>query len=163
MTSPLVVEIDDLIGRPDASRAVSGSVPVSLRLVDTLVEGEMAVDAVIRGTVDGVHAEFAASATGTFVCSRCLTEWEGPVEVGGSQHFSKVADEDGYVIEEGHIDLAGPAMDELALGLPAAPLCKKDCKGLCPICGSDLNRDPCAGHGDDSDSPFAVLKDLFDS
>jgi uncharacterized metal-binding protein YceD (DUF177 family) len=26
-----------------------------------------------------------------------------------------------------------------------------------------LNRDPCDGHGEESDSPFAVLKDLFDS
>jgi hypothetical protein len=26
-----------------------------------------------------------------------------------------------------------------------------------------LNSDPCGGHGDDSDSPFATLRDLFDS
>jgi uncharacterized protein len=73
-----------------------------------------------------------------------------------------VPDEDGYLIVTGETDLNGPAKDELALGLPMAPLCRPDCRGLCPICGNDLNEDPCEGHGDDSESPFAALKDLFD-
>ena len=28
------------------------------------------------------------------------------------------------------------------LDLPFQPLCRPDCRGLCPTCGSDLNRDP---------------------
>ncbi|MFZ0013870.1 MAG: YceD family protein, partial [Acidimicrobiia bacterium] len=71
--------------------------------------------------------------------------------------------EDGYAIEDATVDLSGPTTDELALAMPAAPLCRLDCKGLCPICGTDLNSEPCDGHGEDSDTPFAALKDLFDS
>jgi uncharacterized protein len=84
------------------------------------------------------------------------------IEVEGTQHFAKEPDEDGYAIVDRAVDMAGPATDELALALPSAPLCSPECKGLCPTCGSDLNRDPCDGHGDDSDSPFAALKDLLD-
>ena len=56
-----------------------------------------------------------------------------------------------------------PGMDELALALPVAPVHDENCKGLCPVCGNDLNSDPCDGHEDGLDSPFAVLKDLLDS
>ncbi len=106
-------------------------------------------------------AEFSATAVAHLVCVRCLTEWEAPVAGRGTQHFARVPDEDGYAIEDRQVDLAGPATDELALSLPATPVCSQECKGLCPICGTDLNTNPCDGHGEESDSPFVVLKDLF--
>ncbi len=161
MSEELVVDVGDLVGDPASSQEVSGTHPVSLRLGDVTVKGPMRVEGEVRGTVDGVIAEFSASAPAHFVCVRCLTEWDGEVVAGATQHFSRVPDEDGYAIVDRQIDLAGPATDELALGLPAAPVCRKDCQGLCPICGTDLNTDPCNGHGEESDSPFAVLKDLF--
>jgi len=27
--------------------------------------------------------------------------------------------------------------------VPDAPLCRSDCRGLCPRCGADLNAGPC--------------------
>ncbi len=163
MTNDLIVDVGDLAGHLGAERGFSGRHPVSLRLGDAVVEGPMQVEGVITGTVDGVMAGFNATAPIHLTCVRCLTEWDDLIETDGSQHFSRTPDEDGYVIEDDRIDLTGPATDELALDMPAAPLCREDCKGLCPICGTDLNSDPCDGHGEDSDSPFAVLRDLFDS
>ncbi len=115
------------------------------------------------GLLDAIRAEFAVSAMARFVCTRCLTEWEQEVSADAEQYFGTTPGEDGYPIVDGHIDLIGPAQDELALVLPAAPVCREACRGLCPTCGTDLNTDPCDGHGDDAHSPFAVLKDLFDS
>ncbi|HET9259680.1 MAG TPA: DUF177 domain-containing protein [Acidimicrobiia bacterium] len=161
--SSLVVDVKDLVGHPEASRSFSGAVPMKLRLGDATVEGPMEVVGVVTGTVDGVLARFTATATGDLTCVRCLTEWKAEITAGGSQHFGKIPDEDGYAIAENRVDLTGPAKDELALALPAAPLCKRDCLGLCPTCGTDLNREPCGGHGEESDSPFAVLRDLLDS
>jgi uncharacterized protein len=123
----------------------------------------MQVEGVVRGTVDGVIAEFEAGARAHHQCVRCLLEWDAEIRARGTQHFSRIPDEDGYAIFDRRVDLTGPATDELALALPVVPLCRSDCRGLCPICGTDLNRDPCDGHGEESDSPFAVLKDLFDS
>ncbi len=163
MSTDLIVDVEGLIGRPEAVRSVSGRRPVSLRLGDVTVKGLMEVEGTLRGTIDGVIADFEARAPARFVCVRCLTEWDGQVSTTGTQHFSHTPDEDGYGIEDRHIDLGGPATDELSLALPAAPLCREDCKGLCPICGTDLNMSPCDGHGEESDSPFAALKDLFDS
>jgi uncharacterized protein len=123
----------------------------------------MEVEGVVRGTVDGVIATFQAKAPAHLVCVRCLTEWDGQIETEGTQHFSGTPDDDGYAIVDREVDLTGPATDELALSMPPAPVCREGCKGLCPICGTDLNEDPCDGHGEESDSPFAVLRDLFDS
>lgn len=162
MTTGLVLQVDDLIGHPEKSRVVTGTLPVNLRLVESTVEGQMLVSGVVTGTVDGVQADFTATANADLTCVRCLTSWIEGLEVTGSQHFSPTPDEDGYAISGGEIDLAGPATDEMALGIPLVPMCRPGCRGLCPICGTDLNTDPCDGHGDDSDSPFAALKDLFD-
>ena len=123
----------------------------------------MTVAGRVVGLPDAIMAEFAVSATGRFVCTRCLTEWEQEVSADAEHYFGTTLNEDGYAIVDGHIDLIGPAQDELALVLPVAPVCREDCKGLCPTCGTDLNTDPCDGHQDDADSAFAVLKDLFDS
>ncbi|MEX0864979.1 MAG: DUF177 domain-containing protein [Acidimicrobiia bacterium] len=162
MSPELVLRVDDLIGHPEKSRVFTGSRVVSLRLGDSTVTGPMQASGVVVGTVDGVQASFTTRAVADLRCVRCLTEWVENIEVEGSQHFSKIPDEDGYVIVGGQVDLGAPITDELALGIPLAPLCRRDCRGLCPVCGNDLNTDPCDGHGDDTDSPFAALKDLFD-
>jgi uncharacterized protein len=159
----LVVPVDKLVGTVGRERKFHGERSVSLRLGETTVDGPMAVSGTLVGTTDGVNATFDVAATAKLVCTRCLLEWEEELATSGSQYFRSEPDEDGYGIVDNMVDVGGPAQDELALALPAVPLCRSDCAGLCPTCGTDLNREPCDGHGDDSDSPFAVLKDLFDS
>lgn len=163
MGDPLLVPVGDLVGSPGRGRPFSGSRPVSLRLGEVTVEGPMEVAGKVGGLVDAVRARFTVSATAAFTCVRCLRHWEEVVRVDGEQYYRRLPDEDGYMIQHDEVDLSGPAQDELALALPAAPLCRADCRGLCPTCGTDLNTDPCDGHGEVSDSPFAVLRDLFDS
>jgi len=41
------------------------------------------------------------------------------------------------------IDLGQAVREELALAVEGFPLCREDCKGLCPKCGADLNAGPC--------------------
>jgi uncharacterized protein len=163
VTGPLVIPVGDLIGSPGKERPFSGSRPVRARLGESTIDGPMTVAGRVVGMIDAVKAEFTAAATAHHVCTRCLKEWDAPVNVEAEQYFRHTPDEDGYAIVKNEVDVAGPARDELALALPAVPLCREDCLGLCPTCGTDLNSDPCGGHGEDSDSPFAALKDLFDS
>lgn len=163
MSDPLVVRVDKLVGSAGKERKFSGERPVSLRLGEATVVGPMSVFGVVTGTTDGVHSRFTASGQANLVCTRCLLEWSEPISVTASQYFRAEPDEDGYGIVDDSVDIGAPAQDELALSLPPVSLCSADCAGLCPTCGTDLNREPCDGHGDDSDSPFAVLKDLFDS
>lgn len=162
MGDGLVIPIDGLVGHPEETRQFSGRLPVSLRLGEVTVDGPMSVSGVLTGMVDGVLARFTTSATAHVVCGRCLTEWDEEVGATATQLFRKEPDEDGYRIVDKTVDIAACAIDELAMSLPATPLCREECKGLCPICGTDLNSAPCDGHEEDLDSPFAALKDLFD-
>jgi uncharacterized protein len=52
--------------------------------------------------------------------------------------------------------------DEFYLALPMKPLCKDDCKGLCPLCGANWNRDTCTCKAEWVDPRLAVLKKLLD-
>jgi len=163
VSQDLLVPVGDLVGSPGKERPFSGTMPVSLDFGDASVEGLSSVSGRVVGLLDAVRAEFNVSATAHLICTRCLTEWDAIVAVDAERYLRQMPDEDGYAIVSDDIDLAGPARDELALALPATPLCRESCLGLCPTCGTDLNSDPCGGHGDDPDSPFATLRDLFES
>ena len=53
-------------------------------------------------------------------------------------------DDDGYIIySDRQIELDSPVYEELSISFPSKPLCKTDCKGLCPVCGQDLNEGDC--------------------
>jgi uncharacterized protein len=48
----------------------------------------------------------------------------------------------------------------LALAVPVQPLCRDDCRGLCPRCGVDRNVESCSCTDARPESPFAVLASL---
>lgn len=52
-------------------------------------------------------------------------------------------DLDLYSYDNEEIDLTPLFRDQVVLAVPFAPLCKEDCKGLCPQCGADRNLEPC--------------------
>lgn len=55
----------------------------------------------------------------------------------------------------------GPYLREVVvLGLPVQPLCREDCRGLCPRCGNDRNRQACVCEETRPESPFSVLQVL---
>jgi len=66
-----------------------------------------------------------------------------------------------YVVE-GKLDAERWANDAVVLALPAQPLCREDCAGLCPVCGESLNdADPERHrHPSGGDPRMAKLRDL---
>ncbi len=63
-------------------------------------------------------------------------------------------------LEEGQLDLAAWARDSLALALPPQILCGEDCRGLCDICGENLNRHPDHAHEKAPDPRWAALSEI---
>jgi uncharacterized protein len=63
--------------------------------------------------------------------------------------------------DEDRVDITQVVYDQILLEVPLICLCRKDCKGLCPDCGENLNLGPC-GCGNESsiDPRFDVLKTL---
>jgi uncharacterized protein len=58
------------------------------------------------------------------------------------------------------INLDQGIQEQVVMAFPLQPLCAKDCKGLCPQCGSDLNLKDCACEQKPVSSQFAVLKNI---
>jgi uncharacterized protein len=105
----------------------------------------------------GVSADFSVQFTVELNCSRCLTTFNQ--KFSESLHLDYVLGRDPFLsmekveLKSGDIDrvyYTGPDIDltiglreAIVLAIPPAPLCKKDCLGLCPICGKNLNKEKC--------------------
>jgi uncharacterized protein len=58
------------------------------------------------------------------------------------------------------IDLWPEIREAVLLALPLKPLCREDCKGICPSCGADRNAKKCDCREDRTDSRWENLKKL---
>ena len=61
---------------------------------------------------------------------------------------------------EGMIDLIEMLREQFVLALPMKPLCGEDCRGLCPVCGVNLNDDPDHAHEPEPDPRWAKLSEI---
>jgi uncharacterized protein len=110
-------------------------------------------------------------------CGRCLAGFEAPlrsrftldysrkipqdVHKNGAEGIEVTADQIGMIYFEGEeIDFTDAIQEQVILAIPFNPVCKPECKGLCPRCGSDLNVEGCRCSNPTPDGPFAVLKDI---
>lgn len=59
------------------------------------------------------------------------------------------------------LDLTEDIISTIILSLPMKPLCNEKCKGLCPKCGTNHNKEECNCIVEDIDPRFAILKDFF--
>lgn len=107
-------------------------------------------------------------------CSRCLEP--AMVEIKGNLRYffslrphedkTDVAESAAYGEEElilldsweDEIDLAPMIWEVLITSLPASALCSENCRGLCPQCGTDLNKSSCDCIKDNGDPRFDVLR-----
>jgi len=60
------------------------------------------------------------------------------------------------------IDLGEIMRDEFYLAVPMKPLCRPDCRGLCPVCGKNRNRETCSCRAEWVDPRMEPLKKLLD-
>ncbi|MGH2856024.1 MAG: YceD family protein [Solirubrobacteraceae bacterium] len=96
-------------------------------------------------------------------CSRCL----GPAVLAIAIEAREVSLPDGGeelespYVRAGVLDVSAWARDALVLAMPAQPLCRPGCAGLCPVCGADLNAaGPDHAHERELDPRWAKLSEL---
>ncbi|MBO2942737.1 DUF177 domain-containing protein [Paenibacillus sp. F411] len=102
-------------------------------------------------------------------CSRCLDPVNEHVDIPFHEVFQPVdsldnlqdENDDITYVEGESVDLADYVKEALLLYLPLAPVCRKDCSGLCPKCGRDLNEGSCGCDTEVIDPRLAGLKDFF--
>ena len=95
-------------------------------------------------------------------CMRCLEDAGQVVHVDAREVDQPGGGEDlrSPYLQEGVLDLRAWARDALALALPTQIVCREDCRGLCTICGQNLNEDPGHEHEREPDPRWAALREL---
>ena len=95
-------------------------VVVSSFIVKT--EGELVVQATI-------HAQ------AQMTCARCLESFEAPLQASATLSYP--------VEPTDVIDITEDIRQELMLAYPMIPVCRPECRGLCTVCGENLNLGTC--------------------
>lgn len=102
---------------------------------------------VVRGSAGVVTLTGSAEFSLSGLCDRCASpvtkQYSVPLEHVLSQHPE---DEDSDLIcaPGVKLDLDELVREDVILSIPMSFLCSEDCKGLCPVCGKDLNEGPCS-------------------
>jgi uncharacterized protein len=125
-------------------------------------EGIVAIGRTPQGLI--VQAEFSAESTQE--CVRCLKDFDQNLKWDFTELYAfnekSVSESDLLLPEDAHIDLLPLIREYALLEIPINPICRPTCKGLCSVCGEDLNQSDCGHREIVEDSPFAILKDLLE-
>lgn len=125
-------------------------------------------------TQDGAIMALNSKTSLRVACSRCLEAVDVPVPLVFEEEFFQTVDiitglplglaqDDPALLIDNHHDLhmADVIREYLLLALPMKPLCREDCKGLCPHCGHNLNEGPCDCNSDTVDERWNTLAVLL--
>jgi len=106
-------------------------------------------------------------------CSRCLEPFTRPVDAefdlrylpqtlnaSADEHEIQEDDLSTAFYEDDQIDLGQLMREQFLLSLPMKPLCSDACHGLCPVCGTNLNRGSCDCQRTWDDPRFAALREI---
>lgn len=125
----------------------------------------VSLSGVFAATGESILLRGEVKATITVPCADCLEPAVLPVSAKVDEVFTREEDPDDpdRFTYEGHV----LHLDDLVLGailleLPMRILCRPDCKGLCPVCGANLNQTQCSCQKEmPSKQPFAALASLL--
>jgi len=141
--------------------------------------GGIASRAALKLRVDKVGSEVRLKgeirAGLTLECSRCLKPFGDDLVVPVDLVFvpaEAVEDEEGHELasdemntgfyRDGELDLGEISGEQVLLSMSMKPLCSESCKGICPICGKDLNEGSCKCAPQKGDDRMQGLKKFFE-
>ncbi|MCB0927503.1 MAG: DUF177 domain-containing protein [Mycolicibacterium insubricum] len=148
--NPLRIDVARLGRRPGALTTRTETVPSPSRIgldhIAIPVGAPVRLDLTLQSVSEGVLVTGTVEAQTVGECSRCLTEFDGKVDIELTELFAypdstteatTEADEVGHLVDD-IVDLEQSIVDAVGLKLPFAPVCRPDCPGLCPQCGVAL-------------------------
>lgn len=104
----------------------------------------------------------------TIPCDRCLQDVEVPVAVSFAYQVVSPDREIDASEEEEQNFMSGYELDsealinnEILMNMPVKVLCREECRGICPVCGQNLNEGECGCDRFVPDPRMAAIKDIF--
>lgn len=127
---------------------------VAAERLDEVKGYSFACPVTVKGTIVNragiVFLDYSVEFTLSAVCDRCLLEFERTYNWSFEHILVRQTntDNDEYIVTESDsLDMDELAVMDILLQIPSKMLCKDDCKGLCPHCGTDLNNNDCDCNG----------------
>jgi len=115
---------------------VTSSQEWDLNSQDITYTGDIKLEADVQRIGNNVNVHVKVYTERDVRCVRCLEKFH--------QTFSEEFNFNYLISDENQIlDITERVREELILNFPLKPLCRKDCKGICPICGKNLNYESC--------------------
>lgn len=148
-SADLTVGVDPLKFGAETYRARDGAAAVRLDVSRTTGQG------------NALRLRFKTLLEGP--CMRCLESADASIEVDAREVDQPAAGDEDLrfpYIEDGELDLLAWVRDALALELPVQIVCDEECRGLCAICGTNLNAEPGHEHEREPDPRWAKLSEL---
>ncbi len=100
-------------------------------------------------THNGIRSINTVHALAEAECGRCLESFKQTLDCEFEENFTfenrPLSEEELIIPEDGNIDFEPLIREYLELEMPYNPVCRPDCKGLCAVCGQNLNEQDC-GH-----------------
>ena len=131
----------------------------------TILEQDPISLAVNRTGKSSVYIEGSVRLVLEIPCDRCLemTRQEIAFELSREVDLEEPDDEAQAFIEEKSIDVDAFLYSDIVMNLPMKVLCKESCKGLCKVCGINLNKETCDCDTFVPDPRMAAIADAFNA
>ena len=120
------------------------------QLQDTYISQSLKTPIVLNGKIENragiVTMTYSCKFTLDHICDRCLKEFNREYVYNFEHTLIQATntDSDEYIVcPDNTLDLSELAISDLLLQLPTKILCREDCRGLCYVCGQDLNEGEC--------------------
>ena len=111
---------------------------LDMERIDVHLREPFAVDAFVMKADHELIVNAAIHCPLQLTCARCLEEFPRIVTTDAVLSY-KVQPAD-------VVDITEDIRQEIVLAYPMIPVCRPDCKGLCSVCGQNLNAGPCQHH-----------------
>ncbi len=150
---PFLVPVAALRRHPGSRHEVDVAAPIAeMTITDSNVpeDAEASFTGRVASVIGGLSVKGTVRAPWEGTCRRCLGKASGELEVTVEEICTDDPEaDDGYGIEGDFLDLEPIVHDACILELPLAPLCREDCRGLCPVCGVNRNYETCSCEASD--------------
>lgn len=166
------VELDRIGDEPYRWKQVRRLQASVLERPEVIGLGEIAWQGEISRCQNGFHFHAELAYEQTLTCQRCLAPATGPVAVevdlllvpSGEEptegELELEQEELSVLYVDEVLDTEPIMLEQMQLNVPIRALCRKDCAGLCPICGSDRNLEECSCEERTIDPRWSVLRSL---
>lgn len=162
----MMIDISQLFGKKGMTMplSVSETINETLDYPDVV---EFVEPVKVEGILTNVDETLVLEAKGqtllSIPCSRCLTPVKVEVQFVLNEKFRHAGEinEETETFSGDTIDLTDMVKRSIVINIPMKVLCTDNCKGLCPVCGQDLNEKECGCDTTELDPRFASLRALF--